>query len=403
MLAGPDSSLAEVIANRRKQVVFRLGICFVTTGCYAPLLGLAESLLWTAAYAGLQAVEWLCFNGRRPLFKSIERGGRLAALTLLFLNSVVFGGFSLLESAELGPWGEACAAYLLAGSILNTVLTTIGCRSAFAASLGPFVAYTALLPLYALSRPDRPSGFIVVGLALAGGLLGLSAARLWKEWSQAKMAERNAIARDVAERSANERRLIELSQLDALTGLGNRTLLHSRMSELVGASGIGALLMVDLDGFKYVNDTLGHSAGDEVLREVAVRISRSARSGDLAIRLGGDEFALLLPDVDDVATAEQVAERVIAAASLPVRAGGRMVTIGASVGIAVYPSHGDNQEDLLANADLALYKAKADGRHCSRFYDPALRADARRRLSRDGELIADDRPERVRAVLSAPD
>lgn len=156
---------------------------------------------------------------------------------------------------------------------------------------------------------------------------------------------------------------------------------------MVGASGLGALLMVDLDGFKYVNDLLGHSAGDEVLRAIAGRISSSARGGDLAIRLGGDEFALLLPNVDDPATAEQVAERVIAAASLPVQAAGQSVNVGASVGIAIYPLHGANEQDLLANADLALYKAKADGRRCSRFYHPGLKVEAHRRLSRDRELL----------------
>ncbi len=385
---GPEFPLADVVANRRKQVVFRLAVCVVTAGCYAPLVGWTETMLWAAAYFGLQAIEVAYFNVRRPVFAATDRAGQWVALTLLALNSVIFGGLALLEAWKLAAWGEVCAAYLLAGSILNTVLTTIGCRAAFIASLAPFLAYAVLLPFVALVAPDPPSGLIVFCVALAGVLLGFGAIRLWREWSDAKAAERAAIARDIAERSANERRLIELSRTDALTGLGNRTLLQMRLAELVAAADQAALLMVDLDGFKYVNDTLGHSAGDEVLREVAARIGRSARGGDLAVRLGGDEFALLLPAVQDVAVAEQVAARVIAAASLPVRAGGQSVNIGASVGIAVYPTHGSNEEDLLANADLALYKAKAEGRHCSRFYDAALRADAHRRLSGDGQLIA---------------
>lgn len=230
MLTGSEFPLEEVVVNRRKQVVFRLGICVVTAGCYAPLLGVARMLLWACTYAGLQAVEWLCFNANRPLFPALDRRGRAVALALLALNSAVFGGFSILELVELGPWGQVCAAYLLAGSILNTVLTTIGCRSAFAASLLPFLAYMILLPVRTLVQPDGPSGFVVVGATLAGALLGLSAVRLWKEWGQAKAAERDAVARDIAERRANEQRLIDLSHLDALTGLGNRTLLQSGCS-----------------------------------------------------------------------------------------------------------------------------------------------------------------------------
>ena len=376
------------MANRRKQVVFRLGVCAVTALLYGPLVGWPGTLGWATVYALLQAIEDLCLHGRRPWFPRFERGGQAAALTLLSLNSTVFGAFALIESISLGLWGEVTASYLLAGSILNTVLTTIGCRQAFTASLLPFVGYIMLVPLRTFCMAERPPGLILLGIGTAGILLALGGIKLWKEWSQAKAAEFTAIARDIAERQANEQRLFHLAHVDTLTGLGNRVALQSKLAELVGASGIGALLMVDLDGFKYVNDTLGHSAGDQVLQEVAVRIGGSARDSDSVTRLGGDEFAVLLHEVPGSAMAAQVADRIISSLSVPVVVGGQPVNIGASVGIAMYPSDGANAEELLSNADLALYKAKADGRHCSRFYNPGLRVEARRKLSRDNEFVA---------------
>ena len=227
---------------------------------------------------------------------------------------------------------------------------------------------------------------MVLGLLLGGILLGLASIRLWQQWTALKEAEASLIARELAERAANEERLFRLAHKDALTGLSNRAVLQAHLGDLEGTAEPTALLLMDLDGFKYVNDTLGHGAGDQVLCEVASRLTASARAKDLTVRLGGDEFALLLPGVSDPHAAVGLAQRIIAVMSQPVMLDGQPVNIGASIGVAIHPADGPTAEKLFANADLALYQAKAEGRHCARHYTERLRTAASSKVSRDHEI-----------------
>jgi diguanylate cyclase (GGDEF)-like protein len=167
---------------------------------------------------------------------------------------------------------------------------------------------------------------------------------------------------------AGERALVErLDQMahhDPLTGLPNRKLLNDRLAQALRAAGRNegtvGLLIVDVDGFKQINDLYGHAAGDELLNSVARRLSQCTRTGDTVARLGGDEFALVLPGTGHTSAA-QVAQRVIDALAEPSLAGGTLVTVGASVGVAV-GSAGEQPEDLMRRADAALYAAKRSGR-----------------------------------------
>ena len=188
---------------------------------------------------------------------------------------------------------------------------------------------------------------------------------------------------DVTEQRRAERRIAHMAHHDALTGLPNRVLFHERLAALVAERAPAGLLCLDLDHFKLVNDTLGHPAGDALLRQVAERL-RACLGGDgLVARLGGDEFAVLHRAERPALVA--LADRIIAALCRPFALDGQDVTVGVSIGIALAPEHGDDPDGLLRKADTALYAAKADGRRTRRLFEPAMDAalQARRALERD--------------------
>lgn len=171
--------------------------------------------------------------------------------------------------------------------------------------------------------------------------------------------------------SRSQRTLSYQASHDSLTGLANRAAFHARLEEALAhperRGGMLAVLFIDLDDFKDVNDTLGHAAGDEVLRVVASRLGGVARPGDLLARLGGDEFALLFEGAPDRAAALAVAERAVTALLAPTDVAGTTVHVGASVGLAVRRA-GSNPESLMREADIAMYAAKAHGKRRAEQY-----------------------------------
>ena len=182
------------------------------------------------------------------------------------------------------------------------------------------------------------------------------------------------IARDVTERREFEDRLMYLASHDHLTGLFNRRRFEEEVSQRLAETsrhgGVGALLWIDLDNFKAVNDSFGHRVGDELLREVAAALRDQSREGQVLARLGGDEFAILLPRADDV-EAVNAAERILGElAKLPLRADSHPLRVAASVGVAMYPAHADSVDQLLLRADTAMYSAKEDGRNRVCMYSP---------------------------------
>ncbi|WP_432500080.1 diguanylate cyclase domain-containing protein [Kineococcus gynurae] len=196
-----------------------------------------------------------------------------------------------------------------------------------------------------------------------------------------------AVAASLAAREEMRRGMEHQATHDALTGLVNRAASTELLSRVLHAAREGhpavALLFVDLDGFKGVNDTHGHRAGDDVLREVAVRLTDAVRDGDVAGRLGGDEFVVVLVEVQDVQEVLTVAQRVVARVTEPIVTDGHVVRVGASVG-AVVSGAGSEPAALLHEADTAVYRAKALGRGRVEFYDHELRAaDAARAAVED--------------------
>lgn len=197
-------------------------------------------------------------------------------------------------------------------------------------------------------------------------------------WQEEGRAAFGSIVRDIRERRANEERLFRLAHLDPLTELPNRAVLCERLTEIVTAARAVSVLMFDLDGFKEINDSHGHATGDAALKAMAARLLACVRPIDTVSRLGGDEFVLLMPDIADPLRAAEVADTIIAAVAEPFEHEGQTLRLGTSVGIALAPTHGDSADDLLSCADLALYQAKGDGRHCHRLFTPVLRQQAQR-------------------------
>jgi diguanylate cyclase (GGDEF)-like protein/PAS domain S-box-containing protein len=193
---------------------------------------------------------------------------------------------------------------------------------------------------------------------------------------------RLSIVRDIRRRKQAEARIDFLAHHDLLTGLPNRALLLERL-EFVLASARrrgtrAAVLFIDLDNFKVVNDSLGHAAGDALLQAVARRITGELREVDVVSRHGGDEFLVVLPDVEDEQGPVPVAEKLLAAISEPIDLDGQSVSVSPSIGIAVFPRDGEKPEDLIRNADAAMYLAKERGRSNHQFFNKGLAESAQR-------------------------
>jgi diguanylate cyclase (GGDEF)-like protein len=192
------------------------------------------------------------------------------------------------------------------------------------------------------------------------------------------MLENGRLERSLAEVTDLKERLRHQAFHDPLTGLPNRTLFTERVeAALAQGSGAAAVLFLDLDDFKAINDTLGHAVGDDVLAEVGRRVARCVRSGDTAARLGGDEFAVLLDSIDRRGS-EVVAETLLKAMRRPFELPGREASINASIGIAPAAGAG-SADELLRNADVAMYSAKESGKHRFAHYDPSMHAKVRLR------------------------
>ncbi|HTN65880.1 MAG TPA: EAL domain-containing protein, partial [Burkholderiaceae bacterium] len=192
------------------------------------------------------------------------------------------------------------------------------------------------------------------------------------------------ISEDITERKKTDERLTHLATHDGLTGLPNRHLLMDRLSHawLRAARGRSALavLYIDLDGFKEINDTIGHFAGDEVLKAVSTLLKVTLREADTIARVGGDEFVVVLEDVVEQSQVTAIAQKISAHFEKPLMVAEQEIFIGASIGISLYPGEADNFEELLRMADIAMYHAKSAGRSTLACYSPNMRAGAKDRL-----------------------
>jgi diguanylate cyclase (GGDEF)-like protein/PAS domain S-box-containing protein len=195
---------------------------------------------------------------------------------------------------------------------------------------------------------------------------------------------------DITERKLTEQRVHHVAQHDALTGLPNRSLLHDRLSQSV-AYAIRSnrpvwVMLIDLDRFKFVNDSMGHKAGDVLLVTVAARLRAALRDADTVARLAGDEFVVILGEHADEPLCAAVVQRVMDAVAKPVMLGNKEFFVTCSVGVAVFPTEGTSSENLIEHADIAMYRAKKLGRNNFQFFTPSMNDEARERVRIEGAL-----------------
>jgi diguanylate cyclase (GGDEF)-like protein/PAS domain S-box-containing protein len=198
------------------------------------------------------------------------------------------------------------------------------------------------------------------------------------------------IGADVTHRKEAEEKLVYLAHYDALTGLPNRVLFFDRLKQALAESRgrrvLSAVMFLDLDRFKIVNDTLGHGIGDDLLRQVAGRLSASIRHGDTVSRFSGDEFVVIVKDLHERADARHIAQKVLEAFAEPFAVGGHEIFVSCSMGISLYPSDSANEQALVKDADTAMYRAKESGRNNYQFYTREMNARALYRLNLENSL-----------------
>jgi len=213
-------------------------------------------------------------------------------------------------------------------------------------------------------------------------ILESSASALFNE--AGKLIGFQGVDRDITERKQAEERIEFMAHHDALTGLPNRVLLRDRFDHAMAIAertrSRVALLFLDLDNFKRVNDTLGHAAGDQLLLEVVTRLTQCTRESDTISRQGGDEFILLLNDVPDLETVERIADEILVSISDPMEVNGLVLNTSCSLGVAIYPEDGSDFDGLLQKADTAMYNAKDAGRNVYRFFDSQMNQQAHEHL-----------------------
>ena len=199
-----------------------------------------------------------------------------------------------------------------------------------------------------------------------------------------------AIIQDITERHLTREKLDHLAHHDALTDLPNRLLFSDRLEHALQhqqrAGRQLALMFIDLDGFKKINDTLGHQAGDDLLKQVAQRLLHGARQDDTIARLGGDEFTIILEDMDKQDYVPEIAQRILDSLARPYAVSGREVFLGASIGISMYPQDGADVSALMKHADIAMFQAKKDGGNRFQFYLADMTAAANERLALETDL-----------------
>ena len=277
-------------------------------------------------------------SSQRVLVIGAGRGG--TAMIDLFLDDPQIKIVGIIDTNPQAP-ALAIAAKHGIHSFTNLAEAIEACR--------PCLAFN-------LTGDDSVTSYVAEQLDGSNVVGGFQARFLWKVITRLKQT--------------NEQ-ILKLAQHDTLTALPNRTLFYDRLNQAMTRAsrdkGSFAILYIDLDDFKNVNDTIGHDAGDALLREAAKRITACVRKSDTVARMGGDEFTVIISNVRTPASVERVAKKIIANLASPFDLKANVCSVGASIGIAFYPDNGETASQLVKVADDAMYAAKSSGKNCYRF------------------------------------
>lgn len=401
---GPEDDLPALIRAERIGLVFRntrsalfgnLLVAFLGLVILWPHVAPAISLAWLLGLLTILTIRWRI---KRAYARqtgdhrvSMDVWGR-RLFVVLTLTGFWWGGFSLLLLVHADAPQTGFVSFIIGGMMAAAVATLGPLRSVYLGFTLPMIAclfggliwrggheswfmvsFAAAFEITMIATVWQISGIVSRNIEL----------RLQNEGLVRSLTRINAeLAHEIEERRDAEARSAFLATHDALTGLPNRRMQEDRFVQALGhaarGGGLVAILFIDLDRFKQVNDTLGHAAGDSLLRVLAGRLRECLRSGDSVCRQGGDEFLVLLVDIAGRDGIAAVAERIVQSLRDPVELAGEQIQVGCSIGISLYPDDGDDFELLVSRADQALYQAKHQGRNSYRFF----LADRRQR---DGE------------------
>ena len=376
------------IFARLLQAVLLLGI---TTAIPSALLAAREGI-WLIVMLDTSSIAWIAviwYRSGMPWHWRVWQ----------FLAVIYIVGVGLL--LKIGPVSQI---YLLAIPVLAALL--LGLRPALwvMALTSSSLLLLGLHPDISLQLqgvPDSPllrSLIVTLNFMLIAAVLTLSTAFLLQHLERSLdslHASTQSLEHEIGQRKQSEHDIHQLAFYDVLTGLPNRRLLMDRIGQLLAAAprehGISALMFIDLDHFKYINDARGHATGDALLRMAGERLAQLMRKADTVARIGGDEFVVLLAhlanDMDSAAQAAGlVAEKIRAAIACDFEIGAQSYHCSASIGVTLLPKTGQKAHDLLREADIAMYRAKAEGRNGIAFFEVAMQAGVERRLTMERAL-----------------
>ena len=359
-------------ARRLNQISSVLSVVLVIIGAQTVL---ANS--WTNSLLVILAMLAVMVGARLNL-----RGATDAAIVL------VLGTMTAVVSASLWLSQGLYSGALLGYPVILIVAGMVSRLRLFVALLLFMLASVALITCAALFGWQHfvPQPMGLGRMVNVSCILLVCACAVWILANDLRQTMQR-LQREIQRVKASEASFTHLAQHDALTNLPNRLLVSDRMEQAIGqARRYGrraALLYLDLDNFKNINDSLGHDAGDELLKEVAGRLQGVVREMDTVSRQGGDEFLIVLTDVPDLDAISAVANHVLSAMTQPFSLKGMQIVTSVSIGVALYPEDGDDFAALLKHADLAMYQAKAEGRNAFRFFDARMNADILERLNLD--------------------
>jgi len=386
--------IAVLFANTGAALTGNLLVAVLALVVAFPLMPASLSVSWFAVFMLIALVRgWMAWRynrwsgDRRPSADVWVR----ALFFVLAFQSVWWGVFCVLLIHYANPFQAGFAPFIIGGMVAAAVATLGSLRSAYLAFTLPMVVSLVGVLIW---QGDHDALF------MAGFSIAFEITMIVTVWQVSAIVSRNIelriqnehlagslaatneelsevnrdLAREIEERKRAEARSDFLATHDVLTGLPNRRTQSDRFAQAAArvsrSGGLVAILFVDLDRFKQVNDALGHAAGDRLLCLVSERLRHALRGGDSVCRHGGDEFLVLVGEAADRATIVQVAERILEVVCAPIDLDGQLVQIGCSIGISLYPDDDDAFERLVVHADQALYRAKGQGGYAYRFFAP---------------------------------